>query len=54
MEALAQRMVLLVRDANLRHRMGERGRQLAQRFRVPVIADQYRQLYYQVAGKELP
>jgi glycosyltransferase involved in cell wall biosynthesis len=54
MQAFAQRVVLLLQDDDLRRRMGDRARQSAARFRVEPIAAKYRQLYYQIAGRELP
>ena len=53
-EALAQRVVDLLMNEGLRHRMGQRARQLAERFHVQKVAAQYRQLYYDVAGKKMP
>jgi len=53
-EALAQRMVELLTDHDLRHSMGQRARQSAGRFALPAIVAQYRQLYYQVAGRASP
>jgi len=53
-EALAQRVVDLLMNEDLRHRMGQRARQLAERFHVQKVAAQYRQLYYDVAGKKMP
>ncbi len=52
--ALAQRIVEVLTNAELRQHMRERARQLAQRFHVQIVAAQYRQLYYQVAGKRAP
>jgi len=49
--ALADALVRLLDDHELRSRMGARGRVLAQRFRVDRIAAQYRELFYDVAGK---
>ena len=53
-EGLARHIVELLNDAALRQRMGERARQLAGRFRLETVAAQYRELYYQVAGRALP
>jgi glycosyltransferase involved in cell wall biosynthesis len=53
-EALAQRLVDLLTDKKLRHEMGPHARQLAQRFHVETVAAQYRQLYYDLAGKSVP
>ncbi len=52
--SFANRVVELLSDASLRQRMGLRARQLAQRFRVQHVAAQYRQLYYELAGKAAP
>jgi hypothetical protein len=38
----------------LRQRLGQRARQLAGRFRLETVTAQYRQLYYQVAGRAMP
>jgi glycosyltransferase involved in cell wall biosynthesis len=53
-EGLAQRLADLLMDKGLRREMGQRARQLAQRFQVQAIAAQYRQLYYDLAGKSMP
>jgi glycosyltransferase involved in cell wall biosynthesis len=53
-EGLAQRIVELLKDSGLRARLGQRARQLAGRFQLETVVAQYRQLYYQVAGKALP
>lgn len=50
-ESFAQRVLYLLNDRSLRERMGHRARQLAERFRLERIAAQYRELYYQVAGR---
>ncbi len=50
-ELFAQRVLDLLNDRGLRERMGYRARQLAERFRLERIAAQYRELYYQVAGR---
>jgi glycosyltransferase involved in cell wall biosynthesis len=52
-EAFAQRLVDLLTDRKLRCKMGQRARQLAERFRVQTVAEQYRQLYYGLAGKRM-
>jgi glycosyltransferase involved in cell wall biosynthesis len=52
--AFAQRIVEVLTDAGLRRQMGQRARKLAERFRVRIVAAQYRQLYYEVAGKAMP
>jgi glycosyltransferase involved in cell wall biosynthesis len=52
--ALARRIVEVLTNAEMRRRMGERARQLAERFHVQIVAAQYRQLYYEVAGKTMP
>ena len=51
---LAQCMVDVLSDADLRLRLGRRGRQLAARYRQEVVVSQYRQLYYQIAGRAMP
>ena len=51
---LARRTVELLQDDGLRLRMGQRARELAQRFRLERVASQYRKLYYQVARRSLP
>ena len=53
-EGMARRILELLDSAPLRWRMGERARQLAGRFHLETVAAQYRQLYYQVAGRALP
>ncbi len=53
-EGLARRILELLDSVALRRRMGERARQLAGRFQLEKVAAQYRQLYYQVAGRALP
>jgi glycosyltransferase involved in cell wall biosynthesis len=53
-EGFARHMVELLSNQVLRRRMGQRARQLAGRFHVEIIAAQYRQLYYQVAGRTVP
>ena len=50
----AQRIVQLLLDTKLRQSMGQRARQLAERFRLEKVTVKYRQLYYQVAGKTVP
>ncbi len=52
--ALAECMVEVLTNAELRRNMGERAQRLAERFRLPIVAAQYRQLYYEVAGKSMP
>ncbi len=52
--ALAQRIVEMLTNADMRRRMGGRARQLAERFQLQIVAAQYRRLYYQVAGKTMP
>lgn len=50
--SMAQRLAMLLSDATLRYRMGDRGRQKAlARFRVSEVASKYRELYYLVAGQ---
>jgi glycosyltransferase involved in cell wall biosynthesis len=44
----------LLADKDLRRSMGQRSRQLAERFRLEIIAAKYRRLYYEVAGREMP
>jgi len=53
-EGLAQHILELLTDRDLRESMGRRGRQLASRFGLQAIVAQYRQLYYQVTGRALP
>jgi glycosyltransferase involved in cell wall biosynthesis len=53
-EDLAHHILELLNSAALRTRLGQRARQLAGRFRLETVAAQYRQLYYQVAGRALP
>lgn len=53
-DGMASHILELLESVALRQRLGQRARQLAQRFRLEVVASQYRQLYYQVAGRELP
>jgi len=43
--ALADAMILLAKDARLRHRLGERGRQTAQRFAIMEHVEQVQALY---------
>jgi len=50
----AHRVVQLLLDAKLRQSMGQRARQLSERFCLEKVAVAYRQLYYQVAGKTVP
>jgi glycosyltransferase involved in cell wall biosynthesis len=52
--SLALKTIELLRHYGLRLQMGQRARELAQRFRLENIASQYRELYYQVAGRALP
>jgi glycosyltransferase involved in cell wall biosynthesis len=51
---LALKIIELLQNDVLRLQMGQRGRGLAQRFRVENVASQYRALYYQVAGRAVP
>jgi glycosyltransferase involved in cell wall biosynthesis len=51
---LAVKIIELLQNDDLRLQMGQRARELAQRFRVENVASQYRALYYQVAGRALP
>jgi glycosyltransferase involved in cell wall biosynthesis len=53
-EGLSRHILGLLNSVALRQRLGQRARQLAERFRLETIAAQYRQLYYQVAGRALP
>jgi len=53
-EGLANRIKQLLVDKDLRRRMGQRSRQLADRFRLETVAAKYRHLYYQVAGRAAP
>jgi len=53
-EGLAQHVIELLSSAALRTRLGQRARQLAGRFQLDAVAAQYRQLYYQVAGRPFP
>jgi glycosyltransferase involved in cell wall biosynthesis len=53
-EGLAQRILELLNSVALRTRLGQRARQLAGRFQLETVAAEYRQLYYQVAGRALP
>lgn len=53
-ESLASRVLTLLDDRDLRYRMGQRGRELAQRFRVETVANAYRRLYYELAGRAAP
>lgn len=53
-EALAGRIRDVLCNFELRDRMGQRARQLAERFRLEAVAAAYRQLYYEVAGRNLP
>lgn len=53
-EGMARYILELLDSAALRRRMGEHARQLAGRFQLETVAAQYRQLYYQVAGRALP
>lgn len=50
----ARCIVELLTDKDLRRRMGQRSRQLAERFRLETVAGKYRQLYYKVAGRAMP
>ena len=50
--ALAEAIVRLLRDDDLRIAMGQKGREVAeQRFRAGVVAEKTRQVYYRVAGR---
>ena len=50
---LARAMALLLGDGGLRRQMGAAARQRAStRFRLEQVADKYRDLYYEVAGRE--
>jgi len=53
-ESLGQHITQLLTDKALRQSMGQRSRQLAERFRLEVVATKYRQLYYEVAGRAVP
>ncbi len=53
-EGLAHHILELLDSVALRTRLGQRARQLAGRFQLETVAAQYRQLYYQVAGRALP
>jgi len=53
-EGLARHILELLSDAEQRQRLGQRARQLAERFRLETVAAQYRQLYYQVAERAMP
>lgn len=53
-ESLARHVLELLNDATIRQRLGQRARQLAGRFQLETVAAQYRQLYYEVAGRALP
>ena len=53
-EGLARHIIVLLNDVALRQRMGQRARQLVGRFRLETVAAQYRELYYQVAGRAPP
>jgi glycosyltransferase involved in cell wall biosynthesis len=52
--SFAQSVADLLADKDLRHRMGQRARKLAERFRTQTVASRYRDLYYQVAGRAAP
>lgn len=53
-EAMAIALSELLSDGALRRRMGAEARQIAAtRFRASVVADRYRELYFQVAGRTL-
>ncbi len=52
--SFAQSVADLLADKDLRHRMGQRARKLAERFRTQTVASRYRDLYYQVAGRATP
>jgi glycosyltransferase involved in cell wall biosynthesis len=54
MAGFAQSILRLLADKELRHHMGQHGRERAQRFRAEIVAARYRQLYYQIAGKSMP
>lgn len=50
-QEMADRIVVLLRDQALRHRMGRRGQEIAlQRFSVAEVARQYRNVYREMAG----
>jgi len=50
-QEMADRLVTLLRDQTLRHRMGRRGQEIAlQRFSVAEVARQYRNVYREMAG----
>jgi glycosyltransferase involved in cell wall biosynthesis len=51
---LARCLLNLLADPALRRSMGQRGSQLAQRFRVETVATAYRQLYYDIVGRAIP
>jgi len=54
-EALAKALARLLADDELRRRMGQRAREIAwQRFRAEAVAARYREVYYQVAGRQPP
>jgi glycosyltransferase involved in cell wall biosynthesis len=53
-EGFARHIVELLHDAGLRARLGHRSRQLAEPFQLETVVAQYRQLYYQVAGRAVP
>ena len=46
-EPLADRVLLLLRDEGLRHRMGQNGRERMHAFDVHRMVDKYRELYQQ-------
>jgi glycosyltransferase involved in cell wall biosynthesis len=51
---MARRILQLLESPALRRRMGEHARELAGRLHLETVAAQYRQLYYEVAGRALP
>ncbi|MGQ9492135.1 MAG: glycosyltransferase family 4 protein [Anaerolineae bacterium] len=53
-ESFGRYIIELLKDQSLRQRMGQHARLVAERFRLETIAAQYRQLYYQVAGRAMP
>ena len=54
-EKLAEAMIRLLADADLRTSMGEAGRFEAEcRFRADIVARQTRQVYYRILGRALP
>lgn len=54
-EGLAEAMIRLLADSDLRASMGEAGRfEAERRFRADVVARQTRQVYYRILGRALP